>query len=277
VLALSGVVLAAAALGAEAAFGAARYDAAGALACFAGVCAGVLAGLRRHAPHARFGPANVVTLVRAMLVSLLAGLMFGAPGDPAAAWAAVALASLGLMLDGVDGRLARRRGVASRFGARFDMEVDALLLLVLAVLVVRAGQAGPWILAIGLARYIFVAAGRVWPWLRAPLPDSVRRQTVCVVQGVVLTAALAPVVPPVLASGAGAAALALLLLSFGLDIRRLRRHRHRLQGAPPWPATATAAGSLRRSSPPLCRRCSRFRSRRPPPPRRSATASTRST
>jgi multidrug efflux pump subunit AcrA (membrane-fusion protein) len=38
------------------------------------------------------------------------------------------------MLDGVDGWLARRHEIASRFGARFDMEVDALLILALSVL-----------------------------------------------------------------------------------------------------------------------------------------------
>ena len=40
------------------------------------------------------------------------------------------LASVALILDGVDGKVARRTRNASAFGARFDMEVDAFLILV---------------------------------------------------------------------------------------------------------------------------------------------------
>jgi phosphatidylglycerophosphate synthase len=40
-----------------------------------------------------------------------------------------------LALDGLDGWLARRFGLASAYGARFDMEVDGFLILVLALLV----------------------------------------------------------------------------------------------------------------------------------------------
>ena len=49
----------------------------------------------------------------------------------------------GNALDGVDGWLARRRGMSSAFGARFDMEIDALLVQVLAILVWRYGKAAP--------------------------------------------------------------------------------------------------------------------------------------
>ena len=49
-----------------------------------------------------------------------------------------------------------RSNEASSFGARFDMETDALLILVLAALVWQHGKAGPWILAAGLMRYAFV-------------------------------------------------------------------------------------------------------------------------
>ena len=59
----------------------------------------------------------------------------------------------------MDGWLARRCGVASHFGARFDLEVDSLLILILAVLVWQSGRVGAWVLAIGLARYAFVLAG----------------------------------------------------------------------------------------------------------------------
>ena len=63
------------------------------------------------------------------------------------------------LLDGVDGWLARRHRIASAFGARFDMEIDALLILALSVLAWRHEKAGAWVVASGLLRYAFVAAG----------------------------------------------------------------------------------------------------------------------
>jgi phosphatidylglycerophosphate synthase len=182
-------------------------------------------------PHARFGPANRVTLARLGAMSLMAALLGEAlprpPLDamPAAAWCLVVAATLTAMLDAVDGALARRSGLASAFGARFDMETDAAFTLVLCVLVVQAGQAGPWILASGLMRYAFVAAAFVWPWLNGPLRPSKRRQTVCVVQITTLIVCLGPIVPPLLASALAAVSLALLTLSFAIDVRALARQR----------------------------------------------------
>jgi phosphatidylglycerophosphate synthase len=108
--------------------------------------------------------------------------------------------------------------MASAFGARFDMETDAALILVLAVLAWLFGRAGVWVLACGLLRYAFVGAGVLWPWLRSPLPPSRRRQAIAVVQMVALIVALAPLVPTALSAAAAAIGLATLSLSFLLDI-----------------------------------------------------------
>ncbi len=187
-------------------------------------------GLATH-PHARFGPANGVTLLRLASVALLAALV-GEPlprpplaGMPEVAWWLVLIATVTALCDAVDGALARRSGLASAFGARFDMETDAAFTLVLCALVLQAGQAGPWVLASGLMRYAFVAAARAWPWLAGALPPSKRRQTVCVVQITTLIVCLGPIVPPPLAAGLAAASLALLTLSFAIDVRTLARQR----------------------------------------------------
>ena len=82
------------------------------------------------------------------------------------------LALPAVALDGVDGWLARRSGLSSDFGARYDMETDALLILVLAVLAWRQEKAGAWIVLAGAMRYLFVAAGYIWTWMTAPLPPS---------------------------------------------------------------------------------------------------------
>jgi phosphatidylglycerophosphate synthase len=128
-------------------------------------------------------------------------------------------------LDGVDGWLARRQRTQSAVGARFDVEVDALLILALSILAWRYGKAGVWVLASGLTRYVFVAAGWLWPWLRRPLPGTARGKAVCVAQIAGLLIALAPPVQPPLSSMVAAASLAALWYSFVVDMRSLWRTR----------------------------------------------------
>lgn len=178
----------------------------------------------RDTPRRRLGAANRVTLVRAWMGCVLLVLALGAAAEPAAQWTMIVLATVALSLDGVDGALARRYGQQSRFGARFDMETDAALLMVLCLAVWLGGKLGPWVLAIGAMRYVFVAAGRVWPALRGELPASLARRVVCVVQGIALCIALGPIVPSWLAATVVAIALVLLAWSFARDSRGLLRH-----------------------------------------------------
>jgi phosphatidylglycerophosphate synthase len=195
---------------------------AGALAGYGAIAALVLAGLARHAPHRRFGPANAVTLIRAAAVAVLIGVLAeGATLAPAGRWLLASGGTAALLLDGVDGWAARKTGLSSPFGARFDMEVDALFVLVLSALVWRAGQAGGWVLTAGLMRYIFVAAGWLWPVLAAPLPPSFRRKAICVIAIVILLLALAPPVGPAAAGPLCLAGPALLGYSFAADAAQL--------------------------------------------------------
>jgi phosphatidylglycerophosphate synthase len=172
-----------------------------------------------------FGVANQVTLLRAGLVCLAGGALLAGGPPSVPGWSHAALVASALSLDAVDGWLARRLGLSSTFGARFDLEVDALLLLILALLVWRADRAGDWVLAIGLLRYLFVLAGWLLPRLRRPLPPSRRRQAVCVVQGVTLLLCLLPPVSAALASLAAGLALLALLASFAADVIHLARAR----------------------------------------------------
>ena len=172
------------------------------------------------------GPGNRVTFLRAAMVVPVAAMAFHPSlQQTAAVYALVGVAVLALILDGADGALARRFGRVTAFGARFDMELDALLILVLSVLVWQTGKTGSWVLLIGLMRYGFVAAGWYWRWLRGTLPPSRRRQSLCVVQSVALLIALAPPAPSVIAVTASLGALVLLIYSFVVDIRWLHRHR----------------------------------------------------
>ena len=148
----------------------------------------------------RLGPADWVTLARATLAVGVAALVADSFDQPAPVALLVSLAVVALALDAVDGWVARRTGTASPLGARFDGEVDAFLILVLSVYVARS--VGAWVLAIGAARYAFLAAGWLLPWLRAPLPPRYWRKVVAATQGIVLTVAAADVLPPALTEAA---------------------------------------------------------------------------
>lgn len=189
-----------------------------------GVGAGMMLWvLPQQHPFACLGPANQVTLVRATLVALLFALI-GEPtvsGVPAMVMVA---ASVVCLLDGADGWLARRSKMVSGFGARFDMETDAVLVAVLAALAWQFGKVGAWVLWAGLLRYLYLAAGAVVPLLRRPLPPSYLRKTIAVAQMVALIVAIAPFVSPALSARVAAAASAALTLSFLQQVLWLYRH-----------------------------------------------------
>lgn len=167
--------------------------------------------------RAAFGWPNRITLARAALVAVIAGALL-LPGVLARHGSILAaLAGVAILLDGLDGWLARALGSATRFGARFDMEVDALLILILSICVFITGQAGAWVLAIGAMRYAFVAAGWIAPWWQRELPPSRWRKIVCVTQGVVLAALLLPWLQPPVTQFVAGISLLLLACSFARD------------------------------------------------------------
>ncbi|WP_111495949.1 CDP-alcohol phosphatidyltransferase family protein [Marinobacter bohaiensis] len=175
------------------------------------------------AGHESLGPANRVTLTRGTLICLIAAFLPLTSITPAQSWTLAWLCFVALVMDGVDGATARRTGSHSRFGARFDMELDSALMLLLCALAVSLDKAGSWVLLIGLARYLFLLAGRAQPKLQQPLPDSFRRKTICVWQLVTLLLVLLPPFPAALAAPALALSLVLLVYSFGRDVVWLLR------------------------------------------------------
>ncbi len=193
------------------------------LVLFASLLFAVERGLSAHHPHPRLGAANRITLVRAAIACLIAArAVEPAPLGAPERWLLAAIAGAALMLDGADGWAARRQGLASAFGARFDLEVDAFAILVLAITVVKAQAVPCWVLAIGGMRYLYLAAALAFPLLRRPLPPRPiadrRRKTIAVVQSVGLTIALVPATWAGWATVTCAAALGLLAYSFAADI-----------------------------------------------------------
>jgi phosphatidylglycerophosphate synthase len=192
------------------------------VACAVTMAAALARGLARGSGD-RLGPASWVTLARATLAVGVAALVADSFTRATPVALLVTLAAVALALDMVDGSVARRTGTATALGARFDGEVDAFLILALSVYVAPAF--GAWVLAIGAARYLFLAGERLLPWMRASLPPRRWRKVVAATQGIVLTVATAGVLPRPLTQALMAAALALLAASVGQCVWWLWRGR----------------------------------------------------
>lgn len=184
-------------------------------------------GLRRRRLD-RFGPANAVTATRSMLVGLVTALVTASFSVSVPTSLLVALTAIALALDGVDGYVARRTRSESDLGARFDMEVDAFLLLVLCVYDAR--HVGWWVLTIGLLRYAFAAAALVLPWMGRTLPPRYWRKVVTAASGIGLAVIASQLLPATANVAIAVMALALMIESFGRDVAWLVRMN--LRGAP---------------------------------------------
>lgn len=185
----------------------------------AGFC---VVSIQRTYPHARLGLCNLATLARMGIVGILAVAMLAGQAPNAGV---LALALVSLCLDGVDGWLARRQKLASDFGARFDVEVDAAFALLLSIYAATSGLTGAYVILLGLPHYLFWIARRLWPWLNTPLPPSFSRKAVCVLQIGTLIALLVPALTGMGRDGLVLAVVLALAWSFGRDILWLRRAR----------------------------------------------------
>ncbi len=177
-------------------------------------CAAIMAAAlaRGLAPGEPLGAANAVTLARATAALGVAALVADSFARETPAGLLVALAAVALALDAADGWVARRTGTATALGARFDGEVDAFLIAALSIY--AAPRYGAWVLAMGAARYVFLAGERARPWMRLPLPPRRWRRVVAATGGVVLTVAAADVLPRATMQVLLALALAALAASF---------------------------------------------------------------
>ncbi len=185
---------------------------------------GLAATIWRYRRWAPLTPADRVTMGRAILVMLLLGLLPAADDLAGQMALPFAIALVAVMLDGLDGLVARRLACQTAAGARFDMELDAFLLLILCGWVVALDRAGAWVMLIGLWRYAYVMAGWRWSALRQTLPPSQRRRVICAIQGVGLAVLMAPGMPVSWATPIAAILLVLLSYSFMVDITQsLRR------------------------------------------------------
>ncbi|HEY0880074.1 MAG TPA: CDP-alcohol phosphatidyltransferase family protein [Archangium sp.] len=169
--------------------------------------------VRHKPPHSRLGGlglANAITLLR---LGLVVAAALAAP-----TWWAFGLV---LVLDGLDGAVARRLDESTDFGAHFDMETDALFVGVLCVASFVAG-APAWVLLFGALRYALVLTRLFFP---VEVPRERRSQFGRFVFGGAVCALLLSLTeaPLPLRMAALAVALVALLASFSQDFAALRR------------------------------------------------------
>ncbi|WP_222183392.1 CDP-alcohol phosphatidyltransferase family protein [Geminicoccus harenae] len=159
------------------------------------------------------GPADLVTGLRlGMAIGIGVSVLCGSPPGGLVA----ALLLLALSTDAADGWIARRTASATRFGARFDLETDAVLLG--AASLAAMPVTGPFVLAAPLLRPAWLLAGRALPWLERPLPPSLRRRILCALPIFLLLAVPWPLAGSRLAVPAAALAVLLLAASFLIDL-----------------------------------------------------------
>ena len=135
----------------------------------------------------RARPADQVTLARAALVGGVAALVAGLlHADRSTSRSSSAWPRWRWPWTASTGRLARRTRTASALGARFDLEVDAFLILVLSVYAARS--LGAWVLLIGAGA---LPAARSPGWsgrgCGGRRPPRYWAKVVAATQGVVLT------------------------------------------------------------------------------------------
>lgn len=144
----------------------------------------------RYTPGGAFGAANTVTLLRLLLIGMLALAGQQTRGEIASVTMFAVFA-----LDGLDGWLARSRQLASAFGARFDMECDALLVLVGSLLLYLRARLPAFILAPGALRYAYVLAITWLPGRGREQPRSLVGRYVFAVMVLSMCASLWPFEP----------------------------------------------------------------------------------
>ncbi len=163
-----------------------------------------------HCARGGFGIANGITSLRLVLTLALMLAASAAPG-----WLLATTVVSIIVLDGIDGHIARRRGEATPFGAHFDVEVDAMMVMALSCVLLLRDLAGAWVLLAGLWRYIYLATVHV---IVPPNPERSRTRLARAIYVLMTTCfAVALIVPPAWAPRLAALGTLSVSFSFGVS------------------------------------------------------------
>ena len=146
----------------------------------------------------KFGWGNRLTIMRGLLMSMMAGFLFIPWPSGWLGWLPAILYFTADVADFMDGYAARKTNHATLLGARLDMEFDGLGALLVSLLAVWYGQLPWWYLLIGLARYFFLFG----LWLRDKqhlpnheMPHSWHRRIFAGFQMAFMSVVLWPIIP----------------------------------------------------------------------------------
>jgi phosphatidylglycerophosphate synthase len=166
------------------------------------------------------GWADALTGVRLALLSLVAASMPEAP----AAWTLAALAA-NVVLDALDGFVARKLGDSTAFGAVFDREVDAFFVLVAYLHFRLDGWIGAAVLFAGLLPYAYRLFAAVGP---VPVAAGHKERAAAAMAGLNFLLLLAAMAAPDYSSRILIASVAVVCASFAGSFMGLYRHAHPL-------------------------------------------------
>jgi hypothetical protein len=164
-----------------------------------------------------------LTLAHMGLVCLLGGVAAVPPAafPPLMLWALAAMAAVAAGTLVVEAWITEKIDAAGPFSRRLGQQANGLLILSVAILLWRSGKVDAWVIAAGAIHYVLLILSLGLPALRQESPIAWRPYARF---GLIaaLVAALAPIVPPALATGLGAVALALALVGASADINAAR-------------------------------------------------------
>jgi len=138
--------------------------------------------LAQYRPWA--GYANWVTMLRLVFIFILAFVYQNIPDI----WMAIILAWL-IIMDIIDGFLARKLKLSSDFGLYLDMESDAYFVCMCSLMLYFGGYLPWWILVVGFMRYLNVA---VFYLFQLPPKKEPKRWYASYIAGFLFWALLAP-------------------------------------------------------------------------------------
>ncbi|MAT40952.1 MAG: hypothetical protein CL609_01325 [Anaerolineaceae bacterium] len=109
-----------------------------------------------------FGAANWITLIRGSMFAFLAGFVLLPKFENWLAWLPAGLYLTAVLLDYIDGAVARLTHTTSILGEKLDMDMDGLGILIATLVALNMGQVPLVFLLVGLARYLFL----IGIWIR---------------------------------------------------------------------------------------------------------------
>lgn len=166
------------------------------------------------------GYANALTLVRGVLLCMLAGFLFAPEPASALAWAPAILFTAARLIDLLDGYVARITTGPTKLGTILDIEFDGLDTLVAVILGIQYGRLPVWYLPLAVSRQLFVFG--IWWRQRRGLPvyvwpPSDNRRLIAGFQTGFLSVVLWPIFGPPATTLAAVLFAIPLLYSFGRD------------------------------------------------------------